>query len=96
MWLHDHPVKVNKKMDSSTQQAKIVGALGKSQISEGMDEGQQRIHWRAIWFQKQNIQFVHGILFATSASKRYISKLQNVIQIDAAHLNFGTYMLFSA
>ena len=41
-------------------------------------------------------QFLNGIMFATSASKVSVLMLQNVIQADAAHMNFGKYTLYSA
>ena len=43
-----------------------------------------------------NWRFVHGIVFATSTSKRTAPNLQEVIQADAAHMNFGKYTLYSA
>ena len=43
-----------------------------------------------------NFQFLNGIMFATSASKHSVPMLQNVIQADAAHMNFGKYTLYSA
>jgi hypothetical protein len=41
-----------------------------------------------------NYDFLNGILFATSASKIIVPQLQNVIQADAAHMNFGKYTLY--
>jgi hypothetical protein len=41
-------------------------------------------------------RFVQGIAFATSTSKRTAPNLQEVIQADAAHMNFGKYTLYSA
>ncbi len=43
-----------------------------------------------------NFQFLNGVMFATSASKHSVPMLQNVIQADAAHMNFGKYTLYSA
>ena len=40
-----------------------------------------------------HFKFLNGIMFATSASKVTVPMLQNVIQADAAHINFGKYML---
>ena len=40
--------------------------------------------------------FVKGIMFATSSSKHIVPLLQDVIQADGAHSQFGKYTLFSA
>jgi hypothetical protein len=40
--------------------------------------------------------FLSGILFTTSASIKTVPHLQQVIQADAAHTQFGKYTLFSA
>ena len=42
-----------------------------------------------------NYDFLNGILFATLASKTTVPQLHNVIQADAAHMNFGKYTLYS-
>ena len=45
----------------------------------------------------QKLNFLTGILIATSTSKAQApSYLQDVIQADAAHMTFGKYTLFSA
>ncbi len=43
-----------------------------------------------------NYDFLNGILFATSASKITVPQMQNVIQVDTAHINFGKYTLYLA
>jgi hypothetical protein len=40
--------------------------------------------------------FLSGILFTTSASIKTVPHLQQVIQADVAHMQFGKYTLFSA
>ena len=42
-----------------------------------------------------NYEFLNGIMFVMSASKITVPQLQNVIQVDAAHMNFGKYTLYS-
>jgi len=41
-------------------------------------------------------QFIVGILFAPGTSSHTVQYLQNVVQADAAHLQFGKYTFFSA
>jgi hypothetical protein len=41
-------------------------------------------------------QFLSGILFTTLASIQTVPHLQQLIQADAAHMQFGKYTLFSA
>ena len=43
-----------------------------------------------------NYDFLNGILFATLVSKTTVPQLQNVIQADAAHMNFGKYTQYLA
>jgi hypothetical protein len=43
-----------------------------------------------------NYQFIFGILFAPSSTKRIMPCLQTMIQADAAHLRFGMFTLYSA
>jgi len=45
---------------------------------------------------EDNCQFIHGICFATSMSKETLPSIQNVLQADACHLNFGKYTLYSS
>jgi hypothetical protein len=40
--------------------------------------------------------FLTGVLFVPSSSKHLVPLLQDVIQADSAHSNFGEYTLFSA
>ena len=47
-------------------------------------------------FGSDKVQFIHGILFTTSTSKDYAFRLKIVIQMDAAHMHFGKYTLYSA
>ena len=39
--------------------------------------------------------FLKGVLFAPSSSKHLAPLLQDVIQADSAHSNFGKYFVFS-
>ena len=39
--------------------------------------------------------FVSGLFFSTSAAKKAVPHLQQVFQCDAAHVNFGKYMIYS-
>ena len=45
---------------------------------------------------EDNWRFVKGIQFTTSTSVRTARGLQQIIQADAAHMNFGKYTLYSA
>ena len=42
------------------------------------------------------VKFLAGILVATSTLLLQVPHLQDVIQVDAAHISFGKYTLFSA
>ena len=42
------------------------------------------------------VKFLAGILVATSTSLLQVPHLQDVIQVDAAHISFGKFTLFSA
>ena len=42
------------------------------------------------------LNFLSGILIATSTSKKQLPFLEEVIQADGAHMSFGKYTLFSA
>ena len=46
--------------------------------------------------ERDNWRFVQGIAFATGPSRRTAPQLQQIIQADAAHMNFGKYTLYSA
>ena len=46
--------------------------------------------------EQNNYQFIFGILFAPSSTKRIVPCLQTMIQADAAHLRFGMFTLYSA
>ena len=42
------------------------------------------------------LQFLTGVLLATSSSKQMVAHLQHFVQADGAHSSFGKYTLFSA
>ncbi len=70
-------------------------------------KGQERAAFLSKWFTENtdflDLQrglanatlFLSGILFTTSASIKTVPHLQQVLQADAAHMQFGKYTLFS-
>ena len=51
--------------------------------------------YHALGDKKDNLEFLHGIVFAPSVSVQVVSHLQKVFQADAAHVAWGKSTLYS-
>ncbi len=59
-------------------------------IDSGLDQNTQ-----GVMHGNMSLSFVTGLFFSTSAAKKAVPLLQKAFQGDAAHVNFGKYMIYS-